>query len=300
MESSAVPKTQQTTVIAISPYARLATIRRWLQIGVLVFFFVLPVAYARRLTDLHGSLYAMDFWGLLVMDPVIAVQKTILGEGSWKFLLGIAIPVVLAFTLGPVFCGWMCPFGLLSGMGARLRPGRSRAPGEKIAPPWRGRYAILVGVFIAGTAIHYPLATRLSMPGALTLSMSAAVASEILIFELWIVAGVLLLDFLIPRFWCNHFCMQGALLSLLRLPGTLRVHYDERGCRREDCGGNCYAVCPIGIDPRSLGRVSGCTNCGVCLTACARNGGALAFTFGERGKSKMDNRHSFPEKGIER
>lgn len=262
-----------------SPYAGLAGARRATQIAVLVFFLLLPVVYGAGWLDVHGSLYAMDFWGFLVIDPVIAIQKWILGENSLELILGAAIPVFLALFLGPVFCGWMCPFGLIAELGSRLRFGGA-APAGRVRPPWRGRFAVLVGIFIAATLIHHPLATRFSMPGSLTLAMSAGLASGILLLEVWIVAGVLVLDFLFPRFWCNRVCMQGALLSLLRTPRMLSVHYDEGSCREDQCSKECFSSCPIGIDPRSLSGFAGCTNCGVCLSSCAKAGaGALSFRF---------------------
>jgi len=155
-------------------------------------------------------------------------------------------------------------------------------PGDKIRPPGWSRYTVLAGVFVAATAFAYPLATRVSMPGSLTLATTAAVASGIVLLELWVVVLVLLLDLVLPRFWCNHICMQGGLLALLRIPWTLRVRYEQTRCRQDECSDECFGSCPIGIDPRSVGWFSGCTNCGECLSACARHGGALTWRFGGR------------------
>jgi ferredoxin-type protein NapH len=262
-------------------YRHVSAIRRATQFAVVLFFLLLPFLFGRGLLDIHGSLYAMDLWGFLVVDPVFAIQKWILGENSVMLVLGAAVPLLIALVLGPVFCGWMCPFGLLTELGARLRLRGSR-PGSRVRPPWKGRFLILVGVFVVGTVVHYPLATRLSMPGSLTLASDAVLTSGMVLLELWIVVGVLLLDLLFPRFWCNRICMQGALLALVRTPKTLRIHLDDSRCLQDDCAGECHASCPIGVDPRTVGHPTGCTNCGVCLSACARQGGSLSFRFGRK------------------
>lgn len=85
-----------------------------------------------------------------------------------------------------------------------------------------------------------------------------------------IFAGIILLNFLAPRFWCRYLCPLGGLLGLISKASLFRrqVSQDCTGCSL------CERVCPMGtINPERdfTSDPSECTLCLDCLDACPRS-----------------------------
>jgi len=63
------------------------------------------------------------------------------------------------------------------------------------------------------------------------------------------------------------FSRRRALGKAARPPAQAGTHFDLAGQPA------------LALGPRSIDYFSGCTNCGVCLTACSKQGGSLAWGF---------------------
>jgi ferredoxin len=85
---------------------------------------------------------------------------------------------------------------------------------------------------------------------------------------------VLLLSWVIRRFWCRILCPLGALLGITARFGSLRLKQDESHCSACEL---CTYHCQGAADPDVMGgwRASECFVCGNCTASCRRNG--LAF-----------------------
>lgn len=274
---------------------RLSFLRGLSRLGTAVAFCVLPWLNAAGMHGVSGSLFSLDVFGWPFGDPAALVQA-LAGGGrpGAHFLLGVGSSLALAFLLGRVFCGWLCPYGLLSEAAATLG-GRLRTRPRAWKVPARWELACRAVVLAAGTglaACGIPALTRLSFPGTLSLAPQIACYNGFdgVFFGL-LAAPVtaLLLEFLTgERLWCRFVCPQGLLLgcaarlrswcgrwSRLPLPA---VRWEASCC---SCKGEtpCAAACTLGVQPRRKDGPDAvrCSICGECVSVCARKGRALRW-----------------------
>ncbi len=274
---------------------RLSFLRGLSRLGTAVAFCVLPWLNAAGMHGVSGSLFSLDVFGWPFGDPAALVQ-TLAGGGrpGAHFLLGVGSSLALAFLLGRVFCGWLCPYGLLSEAAATLG-GRLRARPRAWKVPARWELACRAVVLAAGTglaACGIPALTRLSFPGTLSLAPQIACYNGFDGAFFGLLAApvtALLLEFLTgERLWCRFVCPQGLLLgcaarlrswcgrwSRLPLPA---VRWEAACC---SCKGEtpCAAACTLGVQPRRKDGPDAvrCSICGECVSVCARKGRALRW-----------------------
>lgn len=269
-----------------------SVLRHCSRAGVLALFCALPWLNAAGLHGVAGSLFALDIFGWPFGDPVALVQVS--ASGDWppfRLFWGAGCSLLLAFFLGRVFCGWLCPYGLLSeAVAAAGRGAACRAAGSGRAE-LISRCAVLAAG--AGLALcGYPALTLLSFPGALSLAPLAVFLDgfgRLLLELLAVPATVLLLEFLLGRrLWCRFCCPQGLLLGAAARLGALcgqggrlwaqPVRWQAGRC---SCKGEtpCSAVCTLGVQPRRKGGPDAmrCSRCGDCIRVCAGKGRALTW-----------------------
>jgi ferredoxin-type protein NapH len=268
----------------VSDGARWGRWRRATQLASAALFLALPLANAAGHRGVLGSLAALRLGSVDLVEPAAAATALLAGGAAARWgaiLLGAAPLVLLALVLGSAFCGWLCPFGLASEGLDRVRR----------RPPWRPGAqdrarrvrAIALAAALAGSALAaLPLGALLQGPRALTVAaLEAVYLGAVSPFAAWTLGALLALDLLLPRrLLCRALCPAGALASVLRTPRTLRIAVDPERC---SCRGapHCLAACPWGVDPRTAGRLDGCTSCLACVEACPS--AALRPTFRTKG-----------------
>jgi polyferredoxin len=190
-----------------------------------------------------------------VLCPLSSVQNIFLKWNSGYMLLFL-IPVVLALTVGRVFCGYVCPFGAAQEV-LNVRKRTVRIPAK-----WRGllgsvKYVILIylvaRVISTGTGIlqgFTPFKPLFEWGGApLTITITAVFA--VLSVFLW-------------RPFCQFLCPLGALLSVWSRFSLFRLKA-KANC--VSCG-KCTSRCPAGACEGGEISSSGCYLCGECVRAC--------------------------------
>ncbi|MEW6347891.1 MAG: 4Fe-4S binding protein [Thermodesulfobacteriota bacterium] len=279
--------------------------RRAAQLIVLALMFLVPVLNVHEIYAVTGTFYAINIGRLGIADPVVILQA-VFAAGELTARLGAAavFPVFLALMLGRVWCGWMCPYHLLSDWAVWIRRkfralvrGKTEVeplPVRKAFSANMSRYGfLLLGTAVAG-AIGIPVLNYLSAPGILSTEAMILVKSRHLSIEFGFIGIIWLLELtLLPRFWCRMFCPTGAFLGLFRGPFTLRINPGSVSPRNPCCKENhCSAACPMGLAPYREGHDLLCTNCGRCVDACAH--GRLRFAgfkgTDARGRTRQEQR----------
>lgn len=260
------------------------------QICVILLFCLLPWLQACEFTGLKGSLYAFDAFGFPFADPASAAQAGL--AGMWQgespllfFFAGALVTLGVAFLLGRVFCGWLCPYGFFSNLVSR----RAYRPGKPPKKEFLFKTLLLLGCLVCASVFAYPLISLLSMPGQISLlpqliwsnagwyALLALVAIPLAALAVEIISG--------RRLWCRYACPQSVFLGLAaaakpaKAPG-LCITWNSQACT---CGKNspCRTVCKLGLNPRHKNGPSrrDCSMCGDCVSKCSQMGKALKFSF---------------------
>ncbi|MDL2269016.1 4Fe-4S binding protein [Desulfosarcina sp. OttesenSCG-928-A07] len=288
--------------------------RRLVQLGCALAFVAIPFLNRAEINVLAGNFLAFNFAGLPLADPLSALQVTLSSLSVDEVAMGGLISLGIAFVLGPVFCSWLCPYGLLSEWvhslsrkilrKNRITPSAPLSPAEKQKSGMQGKKLmenpfivrlsiVLVGLALAAAIVPFPLLNQLSMPGWYSrFWQHLPIATAMLWAGPVILLGMLLVElFTRKRLWCRYVCPQSVLISLsgLLLPARLQVAFKPRCCTCPANDRSCRAACSLELDPRqptSLGQRVQCTNCGDCVDACRSRGRALGFGFGKAGKAE--------------
>ena len=264
---------------------KLTTIRHSLQVLVLLLLAILPWLNAHEFTFLQGSFFALNFGPIPFADPVAALQVSCtLNFASKTVLLGALASLLVALILGRVFCGWICPYGLLSELVTRFGQTLFKV---SLNPKLKIIFLVLGLLIFALTS--YPLLNLISYPGELSLLPILLWQGDPLLQIL--LAAILPLTLLAlefatsQRLWCKNFCPQSVLLGLAaslkpkKLPG-LEITWVKTKC---SCKGRppCSQVCSVNLTPRHLGgpKRQDCLHCGACVEVCQSHGQALQWRF---------------------
>ncbi|PWB70312.1 hypothetical protein C3F09_09215 [candidate division GN15 bacterium] len=204
---------------------------------------------------------AESLWGLFTAGEFTCA----LGPLNLSIMIALLALVLLSKKS---FCGWACPIGFLSELGARLGgllwKKRPRVPGKTNNWLKLLRYVslILALVFTYKTG---ELILRGYDPFYLTFSGighgSAGIISIIVLAVL--VIGALF----VPMMFCRYLCPMGAVFDPFSRLGVIKIIRDESTCT--SCG-KCGKACVQDIPVHSLHviRHRDCTNCLECLDAC--------------------------------
>jgi ferredoxin-type protein NapH len=241
--------------------------RRGVQLAVAALYLALPFLGSERIA---GTMVALRLGPLDLVEPATAASAWLSGGAAALALLaGVAPVVVLALVLGPVYCSWACPFGLLSEGIDRLRARGRRWPERSWERARLPRAVALGGLLLGSLLLGAPLAAILSPPRLLTVLPLEAVSGRVLpVATGLLLLGALALELLGPRrILCRALCPAGGAAAWLRLPATWGPRLDGARCLCPDVA-PCHDGCPWGIDPRRMRRADGCTSCMACVDRC--------------------------------
>ncbi|MDR2604830.1 MAG: 4Fe-4S binding protein [Desulfovibrio sp.] len=117
--------------------------RRLVQCGVAAAFILIPFLNRKDIHLLSGNFFSFDFAGLPLADPLAAAQVF---AGTFSLtpdlLIGAGLALTTALLLGPVFCAWICPYGLLSELVHARAAARASAGSARSGPGDAARTAV--------------------------------------------------------------------------------------------------------------------------------------------------------------
>jgi len=180
-------------------------------------------------------------------------------------LLKTFIILGMIVLIGPIFCGWMCPFGSVQDFLFKINEKTFK---KKITVPdslerllkWL-RYIIY---FLSGYAIIKLIDSR----KAFTFFLKG---KPVLTTTLIIMVIFMILSLFIHRIFCRYFCPLGAKYGLISLTRIFTIKRDIDECI--DCK-LCDRNCPMQIEVSSDKAINSpqCISCGRCILSCPKKG----------------------------
>ena len=210
-----------------------------------------------------ASLHAIcPFGGVVSVYQFITAGTFVRKIHSAAFIL-MWIVFVLTLFLGPVFCGWVCPFGSIQEWFGKLGRKIFKRRFNRLIPYKVDRILRYLRYVVLGMIVYMTAAT-----GTL---MFANIDPYFALFNFWttevaiggviILIAVLLLSLLVERPFCKYACPYGALLGVFNLFRIFKVRRNRSTCI--DCKA-CDRSCPMNI-PVSTGGAVRHHQCITCL-----------------------------------
>jgi polyferredoxin len=187
--------------------------------------------------------------------------------------IAVGVIVIVGIFLGSIICGWVCPFGLLQDLAAKI-------PTRKFdLPKWTGafRYVVLIGAVLAIPFFFgskHPLFICSFCPaGAIEAGapnmVSQATSGQTVIWpnalKLSVLGLLLIAVFFVNRPWCRLLCPLGAIFGLFNRISAFFLGFNPDKCT--DCQ-LCKKLCDYGVDPVKNPSDSRCIRCFEC-TRCS-------------------------------
>jgi polyferredoxin len=225
---------------------------------------------------------------LLRLDPLVAIG-TVLSTHKfyWELHCGLGI-IIITIIFGRFFCGWVCPFGAIHQFVGYLGNRKKTTAQKILLNKYRKAQGIkyLVLVFFLSTAAFpsiaaslqtglldpIPLVTRCFQLVLLPIFDRGTYLTSVnvryyeygwLIFAVF--AAAVLLNLVIPRFYCRFICPLGAFLGIINRFSIWRIGKNKSECINCKL---CEKSCEGGCEPAGNIRISECVLCFNCLDDC--------------------------------
>jgi len=255
-----------------------------------VFFFTLFLWFC-IVSTIGEEFWQIRAWPVnlfLQLDPLVAIGTILTTHTLYWPLLWALATVVLTIIFGRFFCSWVCPFGSIHHFVGFLGNREKTTPQKIQLNKYRKAqcikyFVLIVFLFMAafpslasslqtGLLDPIPLVTRSVNLVLLPIFDSSvnfvSVTSRFyvgawLIFLIFLTA--VLLNLLIPRFYCRFVCPLGALFGIIDRFAIWRIGKNQSECI--DCK-LCEKSCEGGCEPAGNIRISECVLCFNCLDDC--------------------------------
>lgn len=204
-------------------------------------------------------------------------------------MIAVGLLVTVGALFGSLVCGWVCPFGFLQDLAAKVPTPRFDLP--RIAGHLR--YVMLIGTVLAIPYFfgegHPLFVCRICPAGALEAAVpnmiGQAIAGEKVVWpnaaKLIILALFLIAIFFMKRPWCRLLCPLGAIFTLFNRFSAFFLRFDADQCTQCE---RCHKLCEFGIEPEKSPDDLRCVRCLEC-TRCRPEALTLGSIF-ERSESK--------------
>lgn len=240
--------------------------------------------YFLQIDFVQGWYQSLGIGNLWFVSPLEGLESLLVTKSLYMpAVIGMLIPVVLAFLLGRVFCSWLCPVSYLLELLEHLRRriGHTRFLYNRLVVAKRVIWFTLIAELLLSMILGAPLFVFLSPPGLVGREIMMAVFFHKLAVEGVVLLVVVVLELFTRRMFCRSFCPLGSMLALIGSRRRLVVQLNPAACSH--CG-LCNRSCPMGLSPEANeGQTAYCWNCGECLDSCRDSALAFAWRKNETG-----------------
>jgi len=267
----------------------LKTYRRSFQVFVAVSFIIIPILNRTDYSYVYGNYLSFYLLGIPFADPLAVLQLSIKNFYlTVNNAIGTLLPLLLAFSLGTVFCSWICAYGLLSEWTQQLS--RKMMPrGYKGLPVYLNGFPFKMIIFIFGFIGFFvfsttPILNQLSAPAWYSRFFQYLFGQDIISLCFLFLLALLAIEFFAQkRLWCRYICPQSVLIILTKQLSRkrMKVAFAEEKCICKPGYDRCDMACSLNLKPKTVHRIieTECSNCGDCVVACKKMGKALSFEF---------------------
>lgn len=266
---------------------------------------------------------------ILEMDPLVMIS-TMLSTGYVYRYLGWGVLILaITLLFGRVFCNWICPYGTLHqfvGWLFNIGNAKSRIDENRYRNIYFLKYGILaiflimasmgalqIGLLDPICLMYRTFATVVAPATDMAIDQASLAAHGMELDTVWldnlkfgpgvprrvfvgsfwiglVIAGLVGMNIVIPRFFCRVLCPLGALLGVVSRFALFRINRDVHKCT--DCN-LCLTRCEGAADPMGKVRLSECFSCMNCIDDCPED--ALTFSM-----MKLDKKQVVPGPDISR
>jgi polyferredoxin len=258
-----------------------------------IFFFLLFVWFC-IVSTVGEKLWQLRGWPVnwfLQLDPLTAIGTVLTTHTLYGGLLWALATIILTMVVGRFFCSWVCPFGSLHHFvgfwGNRKKSAAQKIRLNKYRKAQYIKYFILILFLVmaafppiaaglqTGLLDPIPLITRsfnLVLLPIVDRSINVVSVSSRFYVGAWLIFVIfltaVLLNLVIPRFYCRFICPLGALFGIINRFAIWRIGKNKSECINCKL---CEKSCEGGCEPAGNIRISECVLCFNCLDDCKEN-----------------------------
>jgi polyferredoxin len=201
-----------------------------------------------------ASLHAVcPFGGVVSVYQFITTGTFVRKVHSASFIL-MWIVFVLTVFLGPVFCGWVCPFGSIQEWFGKLGKKIFKRRFNRLIPYKVDRILRYLRYVALGLIVYMTAATGTLMFAKIDpyFALFNFWTSEVTVAAMIILIAVLLLSLVVERPFCKYACPYGAVLGVFNLFRIFKIRRSTSTCI--NCKA-CDRTCPMNIPVSTSGAV---------------------------------------------
>ncbi|NLW07269.1 MAG: 4Fe-4S binding protein [Clostridia bacterium] len=216
--------------------------------------------------------------GALGACPVGAMQSLAVSSQSLSLYVGGAL-LATGALVGRLVCGWLCPFGLLQDLMAKLQRCKIHIPLAML----KVKYVVMLLTLLLPLLWVNPV-TGLSAPyfcmyicpaGTLEAGLPLLLlnpplrelAGSLFLWKVGLLLVILVAMVFVWRPFCRVLCPLGAFYGLCNRLSFYQLQINQDNC--SSCG-QCGQACPAGLPVWEEPRSSECIRCLQCIDTCHR------------------------------
>lgn len=262
-------------------------IRRIVMFSVLFLLLLQFVRSKILVGSLTGSLL---FSWLTLLDPFAFLEIQLASRSIDLNTINSVLPVVGIYLIfGRAFCGWICPmdffFRIINKIKFSLKVSLSHKIPSNIG--YLFFFIFLFSSFMLGIPIFTNYLSHLTnlfrgITGLYFLIFNMPVEFSTVLYSIFFILVLLILEFFFPNLWCRIICPIGRLYGALNKISLLHLRFDRDKCLNcQVCNKSCY----MGIDimnqiKQGKLRSIDCIFCGRCIQKCSQKGNVINFKLG--------------------